>query len=352
MSNTALLQGLLDDVSGFDVEVDQIELTGEITTVTANEFIETREAIEVGGQQHFFNVRYAFIDPILSSIILRKTVTVNNQEGRIDFNATVVAKRRMDVQVGDEWLDIATFACEAIRAASPTAIHLTDETILHTLSQYGWNPNEKLPMYLQHLGAGVEAFNEIAGNFVDLGAHNNVDQVRSRASGKASTVTAAYRHQEGIPVLSMEISKADRSKSATGAGFIGFFDATYGTLNKVIAAHRTRTALKQIIESPTASEQDKKNAAQSEVTIRNRFSVPTSARAYRNWGGTSEVVDPLGINDSAFYAQQVPCGRFTIGGLPGQKVVYSVWTNSNKVTAPIAAAETLTPIAELPTQTF
>lgn len=337
----SVFQGLLtEDFEDFDDSLEQYELTGQITTIESGVWHETREQIQLGDVSKPFNVRWRFVDPILSSIILRKTFTTPNPEPRTDFNATIVSHREMQVQVGTQWYDLSAFIAQAIRAGSATARGKTDEDILHTLRQYGFDPTARLPMYLQHLGAGEEAFNLIAADFSDRGATLNTNEVQARAQGRKSQVMASYRHREGIPVRTMEISKANRSLSQTNSGFIGFLDASWGTLSKVLAAHRQRLALDKIIKDPAAPLSAKQAAAARETEIRNLFTVPTSARAFRNWGGTSEVIDILDANAvSRFYAQQVPCGRMTVGE-QDNTAIYSVWTISRLQTPnPTPAAE-------------
>jgi len=347
--NHALLDGLLEDFGTFDDTLEQLEMSGEIVTIAAGKWNNAQEAIVVGDKSHMFNVRYRFADPILSSIILRKTLTATHPEGRIDFNATIVSHRDLQVQVGDDWIDIGAFAAAAVRRASPNA-HQTDDTILNILAQYGWNPTERFPMYLQHLGAGQDAFNQIASHFVSIGATDNTKDVRSRAQGQRSSVLAAYRHPGDVPVISMETSKANRSLSMTGSGFIGFLDGTWGTLTKVLVAHRTRQALQTILDNPNSTEAQRTQAAANQAHIRNIFTTPVLARAFRNWGGTTEVPDVLGENPSRYFAQQVPCGRFTIDG----GTTYSVWTSraDGTATATLPAATLADALPALETGTF
>lgn len=343
-------EGLLtNDFALFDDSLPQLELTGEINTVVANDWNDNRETIIIGDVSKSFNTRIKFRDPILSSAILRSTVTQNAPEGRIDFNATIVAHRDFEIQVGDEWLTMEAFAAAAIKSSSPTAANASDETILHQLAQYGWDQSARLPMYLQHLGAGEQEFAEIKELLMSLGAYDNTDEVKARSRGTKSTVMSSVRHREGIPVSQLEISKANRGLSLTNSGFIGFLDGSWNTLLKVLAAHRTRIGLKQIIENPKSNDAQKAAAAAQETQIRNLFQVATSARAFRNWGGTSEVKDVLDANaPSSFYAQQVPCGRLTIAG----NHTLSVWTTSNKTgatTVPTANLDDVTPMEDVTT---
>lgn len=340
---TAIFDELLPAVEDFGTDLDVIELSGDVTTVETNQWVNTREGLNIGGKHMQFNVRFRFVDPILSSGILRKTQTATNPDGRIDFNATVVTHQELQIQIADEWMDISDFAVKAIKATSMSAASLTREDVLQILAQYHWKPDARYPMYLQHLGAGEAAFAEFAEHFRSLGAEENTEDVRNRARGKKSHVMASVRHREGVPILHMELSKADRSRSQNNSGFIGFLDARWGTLTHVLANHSQRLAARRILNDPKASEQDKQAAAKIETDIRNLFQSQTAARAFRNWGGTTVNVDPLDDTVKNYYAQQVPCGRMSVVDALGQQHIYSVWTTANRN----AAADLGTPAAQI-----
>lgn len=349
---TAIFDELFLGVEDFGQELDVIELSGDVTTVATGEWVTTREHLTIGNKSVQFNVRYKFRDPILSSGILRKTITPNAPEGRIDFNATIVTNMDLQLQVGDEWMDIAEFAVRGIRGSSPGAAQLSEVDILQILAQYHWIPTARYPMYLQHLGAGVEAFAEFAEHFKSLGANDNTEDVKKRARGQKSTVQTSIRHQQGVPVATMELSKADRSRSANNSGFIGFLDARYGTLQQVLVAHKTRLAANKVLKDPAASEQDKQAAAKLETDIRNLFASQTAARAFRNWGGTTVNVDALDPNIKSYYAQQVPCGRLSVVDAAGNEHQYSVWTTANRDAQPALGTQAAEMLAEVDASTF
>jgi hypothetical protein len=239
---------------------------------------------------------------------------------RLDFNATVVCERDLEIEVKGEWIPISAFALRFIRAGSPN-LQRSDADILLDLKGYGWDPTGRLPMYLQHLGANEDTFKEAAQHFASLGAKSNTEGVKSRARGTASEIMHSYRHDDGgVPIAQLEISHVDRSRSSNNTGFIGFFDAAWNTLTKVVAMDRTRTAIrKTLAEDPTNVD-----AAKKEQEIREIFSAARTFRAFRNWGGTTVVADALDPSKVTYYAQQVPCGRFAVG--LGTPRTYSVWS--------------------------
>jgi hypothetical protein len=310
---------LTEDFGEFEGGNTAYEVPGEVASVTANEWFTARETVEINGKSHAFNVRYRFVNPLLSSIALRKT-NANTRIGRIDFNATVVSNRELEVEVGNQWVSLQDFALAAIRRGNPQ-LQRSDDDILLDLRSYGFDPSGRLPMYLQHLGASQEAFEAVAGNFRQLGARDNRQQVQGRTTGQRSQVLASFRHDEGVPIRSMDISRVDRAMSQNGTGFIGFLDGAWGTFTKVVAMDRRRTAIAKVqANDPTNAE-----AAEEEARIRQIFSNARSLRAFRNWGGTTAVLDPLDETKVTFYAQQVPCGRFSIYGLGHEIETYNVW---------------------------
>lgn len=334
-SMTTLLDGLADDLTGFEGGNAPFVISGETISVKANEWTVTREDIAMGDKTFGFDVRYRFVNPILSSMALRVTNTAT-RNNRIDFNATIVSKRELQILVGTEWIDLSQMCVSALRKANPN-ITKSDADILLDLRPYGFDLTGQLPMYLQHLGANAEAFESVAQHFIALGARENTNQVRAR--GQRSQLIKSFRHDEGISIASLEISKADRTRSATNTGFIGFLDASWGTFQRIIAVDRQRSALRKALEAdPTNAA-----AAAKEAEIRQIFSTAQRLRAFRNWGGTTALVDPLDNDKVTYYAQQVPCGRFAVVD-NGTDKTWSVWGTRNSDEQPTAPSAVSMPI--------
>lgn len=322
---TQLLDGMLadlltDDFSGFEGGNEAYQIPGEVQTLVANQWLTSREEIEIGGKRYAYTTRVRLVDPILSSMALRKT-NATTMANRLDFNATVVAGRELEIEVDGKFMPIQQFALQAIRQGNP-GLHRSDADILLDLKNYGWDPSGRLPMYLQHLGANQETFRAAAAHFATLGAKDNTEGVKSRARGQASEVLMSIRHDDGgVPIAQLEISHVDRSRSSNNTGFIGFFDATWNTFVKVIGMDRTRTAIRKTL----AADPTNKEAAQKDQEIRELFSTARTFRAFRNWGGTTVLHDALDPTKVTYYAQQVPCGRFAVAGTGGSHT-YSVWS--------------------------
>jgi len=347
MSNDILqLDDLLtEDMLEFDGGNEQIEVSGDSITVYAGLWTTTRETIAVGDKEHSFNVRYKFIDPILTSILMRETNTTTgtrpNPVGpRIDCNATVVSQRVLELQVGDTWMREQDFVLKMLRMANPSLTRSDDE-ILQDLKSYGFDPRGRVPMYLQHLGASNEGFALNAADFVSRGARNNTEEVKRRAQGQKSVVKGSFRHDQGVKIVSMEISKANRALSQTRSGFIGFADGAWGTVTQIVKLDRQRSAIRRILEDENSTTDVKKAAADEDTRIKNLFANTRSRRAFHNWGGTTAVVDILQDDKVAYYSQQVPCGRYTVASdyviegkgdeatlKPINPTMYSVWNRA------------------------
>lgn len=334
----------LDGFSGFEGGNDTIYVANEITVVKANEWVQSREMIEINGSPIEFETRYRFIDPILSSIALRRT-NATTQQGRIDFNATVVAERDLEIQLDGKWISAEDFVCQVLRRANPH-LKTSNEAILHDLKQYGLDLGGRLPMYLQHLGADEDAFNSCAEIFAAYGANDNSAQVASRTKGKNSTLSRSLRVDDGVAIATLEISRVDREMSMTHTGFIGFLDGFWGTFSHIVEMDKTRSALAKVLaEDPT-----NKEAAEAEARIRGIFGNSRTLRAFRNWGGTSRVVAPLD-GSVQYYAQQVPCGRLSIQpDLTLKPITFSVWGTSAANKAASDAVPVMDPTVEPPVE--
>lgn len=323
------------DVSAFDDIIDDIligfeggnaayEVPGETITIKTGEWVTGREKIEIGGKLHEFATRYMLHNPILSSLALRIT-QARTMTDRRDFTATVVTERSLQVQMNGEWVDIVDIALGVLRRGNPNLSNRSDEDILLDLRNYGFEPKGRIPMFLQHLGASDEGFAEAAANFVDLGAKENTAQVAARSQGRLSRVQASFRHDEGVPVRTLEISKVDRSKSMNNTGFIGFLDATWNTFMQAVSYDKQRSAVARVL----ASDPTNADAAAKEAQIREQFSTPNLLRAFRNWGGTTTVLDPIDDDKVRHYPQQVPCGRLSVLDqrfAAGDVANYNVWS--------------------------
>lgn len=352
-SNAALLDTLFDDVliedlSGFQGDNDIYNIANEVTTYVTNQWVTSKEDVYIGEKKANFTIRTRFVAPILSSMALRHTNAKTFTGTRVDFNATVVAQRQLEIMSPDgSWVGLLDFCIAALRKMNPT-LTMSDTDLALKLKNYGFDPEGKLPMYLQHLGASEEQFIENAKHFASLGAQPNRDQVRGQAQGTKSTVEYSWRHQEGVPLTSLDISKVDRNQSENHTGFIGFMDAAFNTFLKIVAFDKQRSANRAV---PTDSELYMA-AQKSEADIRNLFSTARTLRAFRNLGGTTavtktDVLDETAAAVTTYYAQQVPCGRFSVrderfGLNPDATETYSVWRAraiSASETASIAAKD-------------
>ncbi len=307
----------------FDPSVNPFVVSGVTTRVRANEWVEGREEIEVGGERHAFDTRYMLVNPRLSSVSFRHTRARTGD--RKDFNATVVTGRKLEIlDPGDgQYKDVTSLCLAAIRAQNP-GINASDEALLRLLASYGFEPHGELPMYLQHLGSSEEAFNAIVEEFVALGAQpGDVNSAENKVS-----VRGFYRMGgEGLSIEALELGMADRSAATVNpnAGYIGALDATWQTFLEIMRIHRTRSILKQVLENNASESDEAQQAKLMEDGYHTLFSSSRRRRPFRNWGGTTKVFDELDDTKVNYYSQQVPCGRMTVSTPTGPST-WDVWT--------------------------
>lgn len=347
-----------EDLSAFDGNNPAFLVTGETLEIKANEPFISTEVLDINGHQRELTVRTTFINPTLTSVQLRRT-DATNYAGRIDFNATVVSERVLEVEiVPGSWMNIADLAVGLIRRANPS-INKSDTAILQNLRTYGFDPSARLPMYLQHLGASESAFDAIAEHLKSIGGRDVTDETRRRATGQKSHLVAQIRHDEGVLIGQMDISRSDRSRSESNSGFIGHLDASFSVFRAAVAFDHERTILKKVIEAdPTNTD-----AIRRATEIREMFSTGIRLRAFRNWGGVSRRENHL-MGTVEYYAQQVPCGRLSVipvssDGVRQAPHRYSVWSTAaaNRQEENVSAAldqlaDTLTPPTSDSTEAF
>lgn len=331
-----LLDFLSEEIGSFEGGNESFIVPGEVSEVVANTPIIGREVVTINNRTREFVTRTTFINPTLTSITLRFTETDKNPR-RIDFAATVASNRLLEVEVGDDrWMSMETFVPAVIRQMNPGQQDRSDIDILLDLKNYGFDPVGRLPMYLQHLGASEELFSRIAQDFIELGARDVTDEQRRRSNGKRSVVQHAYRHDSGVAVAQMDISRNDRSRSATNSGFIGFLDATMTVLTEAIRFDKRRTTLYAL------QQQDPTNVeiAGELREISELFSTGLRLRAFRNWGGVHKAVNLLDSTGATYWPQQVPCGRLTVLDENKAEHRWSVWTTRESNTTQEAEGET------------
>lgn len=335
-----LLDNLVPVSSEAEADVD-FDLT-PYTVVNGTIRIPVGETVEVtepgfliNGNEQPFTVRYRFWDTRLSSIQFRSTDTMS-MSGRQDFSATIISRRDLEVLVGQQWWSLDDLLVEMFRRHFPSLSDKVNDELRALLAGYGIEPKAEQTLYIQHLGADRERYEEIAEQFRSLGATENTSSVR--ASQNKSRVVSSYRIPSGaagVDVDYLEISYANRgmSNAAIPTGFIGFFEAALNQFNTVVALHKERAVL-------AADSSEEANLRKAEIS--RIFSSLVPRRPFHNWGGLSVVMDNELTGEVAYYAQQVPCGR--LGIRAGERVLHwDVWSNSSTRVPTVESAEDSAP---------
>ncbi len=335
MSDLGLLDELMtDEIGEFEGGNPPYSINGEVLVVEANKPTVSRETIFLGDRAVTVNTRMTLINPQLSSIALRLT-QARTFTDRQDFNATVVAEQRLEFEIEGQWISLQDLVLRVIRHRNK-GLTRTDTDILLDLRSYGFEPNGRLPMYLQHISANRDEFHRIADHFRSMGARDNTEDVRRRSRGKKSIVQMSLRTDTNVPISSIDINRSDRSIISNG--FVGFADGRWSQFLEVLKLDSRRTAARRVSDrareefengtntTPLAEREDFKNAALEERRIADIFSTQTALRAFRNLGGVNVVADVLDENRVQYYANQVGAGRFSVLDPKGIAVPYNVWS--------------------------
>lgn len=284
-----------------------------------------------------------------TSTSIRHTDT-DKRIGRRDWNMVLVGKRRCQVNVGGNWISDAEFFALLIRAArqGQNTESQTDERIISSLVQRGLAFNGIMPMYMQHLGADEDRFNnEIVPLFLDMGANDNTSNIRqgTQGTGRSTTAKSLRLEGEGAKVLSFEVGVADRTKSANGNGFISFLDATYTTVAAIVEADRTIRQSNAVLADPNSSEIERATASNRKAFTVSYWGSGSqrNRRPFHNWGGTTRAVNEEG--NVVYYPTSVPCGRMVIADHHGREHAINVWMRNN-ANPTDASADTTTPTNE------
>lgn len=304
-----------------------ILVPNQSTTYALGELIEVPQIIQFANERlETFPARFRW-NLRATSTSIRHT-NADTMANRKDWNMVLVGTRECEVNIGGRWFSDAEFFAMMLAAAQPGNDKRSTEQIVAALVQRGLAFKGAMPMYLQHLGADEERFNaEIVPLFQSLGATDNTDNIRqnTQGQGKSQTVKSMRIDGDGARVVNFEVGVADRTRSANGAGFISFLDATYTTVAAIVEADRTLAQANKILNDPNADEMEKGVAAnrKAEMVAYWGSGSQRTRRPFHNWGGTTRQQR----NDGGvqFYPTSVPCGRLVVADAQGREHFVNVW---------------------------
>lgn len=332
-----------------------ILIPNQSTTFPVGETIEVPQIIQFANEKlQTFPTRMKF-DLRATSTSIRHT-NATTMAGRRDWNMVLVGTRRCEVNIGGQWYSDADFFAMLLRAAHQGPDNRSNEQIIAALIQRGLDFRGAMPMYLQHLGADEERFMaEIVPLFQSLGATDNTENIRQNqnGSGKSQTVKSMRLDGDGARVVNFEVGVSDRTRSANGAGFISFLDATYTTISGIVEADRTIAQADKILNDPNADELEKgvANTRKSEMVAYWGSGSQRTRRPFHNWGGTTR--QPTNDGGVQFYPTPVPCGRLVIADQTGREHFVNVWqrgstgVSTGEVSTNAAEPASFTPVIDL-----
>lgn len=267
-------------------------------------------------------VSYPFTFLLNSARLTRLTKTVNpkmdlatNTMGGYNVMSGVLSHvdAIVEVEVEGEMVDLNEFLRMMLNArTSDESKHIPPAAFAKAAAIAGFRFNQpEMTMLIQHMGASENSFNNVFEAFAKAGA---VDGMHTIPKDRINNIRAVMIHKVGLPVSSLEVSSADRSKSRSGEhGFVDFLEAAYTNLIRTLSLRMESKAMAARI-AELDDTVDLEERQELEALLRN---VNRQAGSWTtNWGGVQEriqvnddgTMDRLGIWDGV----QVPCGRFSV----------------------------------------
>lgn len=205
------------------------------------------------------------------------------------------------------------------------------EAFLAHMSRIGLNyTNGGFPLYFQQMGADEDKIEFLFNLFRDLGGYDDVAamQKATRDSSRPQRMERTLKHDSGIPVTFFELGQVDRTKVATGQGFIDLIDAMSGQFDRVTSTRNDANLIEAELENQTDwSDKKIKEARAAIQTLRNQ-----STQYSAVWSGSQQITRTNSVTGAIEYTDRfaptnAPCGRFDIV-VDGQTVNIDLWKNS------------------------
>lgn len=313
------MSDLLESFNDTDL-LDLIEHPDEMTVLSNTTTIE--RGVPTPFTSIVNGVSYPFTFLLNSARLTRLTKTVNpkmdlstNTMGGYNVMSGVLSNvdAVVEVEVEGKMIDFNEFLRLMLNARTEDpARHIGAEQFAKASALAGFRFNQPgMTMLIQHMGASENSFNNVFAAFEAAGA---VDGMHTIPQGKINNIRAVRIHKPGLPISSMEISTADRSKSRSGEhGFQDFVEAGVNNLIRTLSLRMEARLLKaKIGELDDSVDLEERQMLEGELRNVNRQASSWTT----NWGGVQEriqvnddgTMDRLGIWDGV----QVPCGRFSV----------------------------------------
>lgn len=273
------------------------------------------------------------INGMISAVRADHWITIENQKIPLETYLLALTNKRL-VQLGHDPIDMEYFLEKCSEAGQPFKP-------VPRLKDPGF-----LVMMYQHFTPNMDVVNKLKKLMLDSGAVNAMDTIRDPRQ-----ITEAYQFREaknpGLPILSLDIGKQDRSESQwfgrkvayadgteevhPGQGYQNIIDGLVDNFLRGEAQRQARRALKaeHAKIDVTTLTPEQKTAMAREMSIAHQLA--------GNWmnsfgGATRRAVELAGGQyrwEDEYDPQNVPVGTFTLL-VEGEPVEFNFWTRRDE----------------------
>lgn len=259
------------------------------------------------------------------------------QNGKVSKLVTGIFKPvKMNVEVvfDGELITLPNLLRAIVNRGLATEKQASEESFIATLEQLGIRFASGMNLFWQQFGSNQEGISKLVEAFKAAGA---VDAMHSMQN--AGRIKECYQMPQrngadvaGPEIVSFELSRADRTQSMTGQGFLDVVDAVTENFKRIVVLRKQAATIRQEINAKAIVE----GWSQERIAQRNQDAtalVRLSQQWATVWSGAQQRVivdkkDPsIKTPESIFDPTSAPCGRFKMI-VAGQEVPVDLWTNS------------------------
>jgi len=259
------------------------------------------------------------------------------QNGKVSKLVTGIFKPvKMDVEVvfDGEIVSLPNLLRAVVNRKVGADKQVSEENFIATLEQLGIRFASGMNFFWQQFGSNPEGINKLVEAFKAAGA---VDAMGSMQN--AGRIKECYQMPQregsdiaGPEIVSFELSRADRTQSMTGQGFLDLVDAVSENFKRILTLRKQAAVVRQEVNTKAIAE----GWSQERIAQRNQDAgalVRLSQQWATVWSGAQQRIivdkkDPsIKTPESVFDPTSAPCGRFKMI-VNGQEVSVDLWTNS------------------------
>lgn len=216
----------------------------------------------------------------------------------------------------------------------PVEKQASEESFIATLEQLGIRFVSGMNLFWQQFGSSQEGIDKLIAAFKAAGAVDAMHAMKNPGRIKECYQMPQSQGTDvlGPEVVSFELSRADRTQSMTGTGFLDIVDAVSENFKRVVTLRKQAAIIRQEVNTKAIAE----GWSQDRIAQRNQDAAALGRLSQQwatAWSGAQQRVtidkkDPsIKRNEDTFDPTSAPCGRFKII-VAGQEVAIDLWTNS------------------------